>query len=478
MSDSNFDRLTQKWQPVLDHEDLDPIKDPYRRAVTAQLLENEEVALREDHASQSGGGLLGETTNFSAMDTGGTNAGGTNVAAFDPVLISLVRRNAPNLMAYDICGVQPMNGPTGLIFALKAKYAPKGVVAGSATDGTGEALFNEANTAYSGISSDDTSGENNPVPADGKLHTGAMEAMLTATADPDGTVSGDGLADIITQPDGTFLTGNGAATSVAELWGTEATNQIPEMGFTIEKTSVVAQTRALKAEYTTELAQDLKAIHGLDAEAELSNILSTEINAEINREVVRKIALAAQVGSGANTAAAGLVDLTRVEHRDDLGSARWLVERFKILNWYFEKEANKIGIATRRGKGNMLIVSPNIASALSTSGVLDPSPALNSDVNGSTFAGTIGGGVKVYIDPYASLNPTYEYAINGYKGTSAYDAGVFYCPYVPLQMVRAVGEDTFQPKIGFKTRYGFVNNPFTGGGAHNNAYYRKALIKL
>jgi hypothetical protein len=462
MSDSNFDRLTQKWQPVLDHEDLDPIKDPYRRSVTAQLLENEEKALRED-AEFGQQGLLGETTNISGFGGGtvGQNVGGTNVAGFDPVLISLVRRNAPNLMAYDVCGVQPMNGPTGLIFALKANYAPAGAIGD-------EALFGEANSSFSGISQGAGSHA-------GALHAGDMDDMIETDA-------GSGGADsVITQPGvADFASGNGAPTATAEIWGNADNSQIPEMGFTITKTAVAAQTRALKAEYTTELAQDLKAVHGLDAEAELANILSTEINAEINREVIRKIALAAKLGTGANTAAtsAGYVNLSSATHQDDLGTARWLVERFKLLAWYIEKENNKIGIETRRGKGNILITSPDVASALSTSGVLDPSPALNSDVNGSTFAGTIGGGVKVYVDPYHSVAASHDWMIQGYKGTSAYDAGVFYCPYVPLQMVRAVGENTFQPKIGFKTRYGFVDNPFSGGLAHNNVYYRKTLVTL
>jgi hypothetical protein len=464
MSESNFDNLTKKWQPVLDHEDLEPIKDPYRRAVTAQLLENEEKALRED-AEFGQGGLLGEAahTNLSGMGdkaTLGSNAGGTNVAGFDPVLISLVRRNAPNLMAYDLCGVQPMNGPTGLIFALKAKYAP---TPGGALSGTDEALFNEANTSYSAG------------PSQASRHNGAD--LAASIAEADGRI-GSQAAETA------FMAGNAVSTAVAEAFGDGSADEIPEMGFTIDKIAVAARTRALKAEYTTELAQDLKAVHGLDAEAELANILSTEINAEINREVVRRIGVAAVLGSGANSVSTAVVDLSDAGARTSLGEARWLVERFKLLAWYLEKEANRVGSATRRGKGNLIITSPDVASALSTSGVLDPTAALNSDVNGSTFAGTISNGMKVYIDPYHSFGSN-DFAIVGYKGSSAYDAGLFYCPYVPLQMVRAVGENTFQPKIGFKTRYGIVANPFstssptnTAGLSGDNVYYRKTLVRL
>jgi hypothetical protein len=475
MSESNFDKLTNKWQPVLDHEDLDPIKDPYRRAVTAQLLENQEVAMRED-AAFGQYGLLGEAThsNLSGMGgTAGTNAGGTNIAGFDPVLISLVRRNAPNLIAYDICGVQPMNSPTGLIFALRSKYVPTPGTIGGQGGPTNEALHLEANSSFSG----------------GPSQGGAQQ--------------GDTLADAISEATGfvgsqstlgVFNAGNAVSTLVGEGFGNAIGDEFPEMGFTIEKKAVEARTRALKAEYTTELAQDLKAVHGLDAEAELANILSTEINVEINREIVRKIGIAASLGSGANSTSTAVVDLGQEGHRTALGDARWLVERFKLLAWYIEKEANRVAGTTRRGKGNLMIVSPDIASALSTSGVLDPTAALNSDVTGSTFAGTVANGIKVYIDPYHSftndtgqVSPS-DFVIVGYKGTSAYDAGLFYCPYVPLQMVRAVGENTFQPKIGFKTRYGFTANPFasdpataasaTNGLVNNNPYYRKSLVRL
>ena len=419
------EELNAKWRPILEHPELSAISDPHKRAVTAIVLENTEVALREGSA-WSTNSLLNETPANNYGD------GATNVDSYDPVLISLVRRSMPNLMAYDICGVQPMTGPSGLIFAMKSRFANTA----NLLDTTQEALFNEADTDFSG--------------------TGTHANALGATSE---------------------TTGTGVTTA-----NMEANTAYEEMGFTIDKVTVTAKSRALKAEYTTELAQDLKAIHGLDAETELANILSAEILAEINREVIRTIFHTAKAGAQSDTAAAGTFDL------DVDSNGRWSVEKFKGLMFQIEREANEIAKQTRRGKGNVLVCSSDVASALQMAGVLDYAPALanklNVDDTGNTFAGVLNGRMKVYIDPYAGAN----YMIVGYKGSSAFDAGIFYCPYVPLQMVRAVGEDSFQPKIGFKTRYGMVANPFAtsnGTGAIDNSspaagdqniYYRRVAV--
>jgi len=428
--------LESKWSPILDHDGLSKIKDPYRRAVTAVILENQEKAMAEESRQ------LNETAPTN-------NYGGGNIAAYDPILISLVRRALPNLIAYDICGVQPMTGPTGLIFAMRSRYKTQ--------TGT-EALFNEANTAFSGT---------NALGANGNVRGSfANTNPVFALGDDD-----------------VYGYGRGMTTAQAEALGDVSTNQFAEMAFNIDKVTVTARSRALKAEYTMELAQDLKAVHGLDAETELANILSTEILAEINREVVRTIYSSATVGAQYGVTSAGTFDL------DTDSNGRWSVEKFKGLVFQIEREANAIARATRRGKGNTLIVSSDVASALAMAGVLDYTPALQADLvvddTGNTFCGTLHGRIKVYIDPYfgGSANGD-ELCTVGYKGTSPYDAGLFYCPYVPLQMVRAIGQDTFQPKIGFKTRYGMVANPFAtaaGDGAvaprntnanNANIYYR------
>jgi hypothetical protein len=415
-------QLMEKWAPILNAESAPSIKDNYRKEVTAVLLENQEremakqaQALFEATPANAGGDGL-------ALGGAGTNA---NMAGYDPVLISLVRRAAPQMIAYDIAGVQPMTQPTGLIFAMKSKYTNQ---AGA------EALFNEADTDFSGAG---THAGSNPV-------------------------------------DGTYTTGTPVSTATAEdLGGATAFNQ---MAFSIEKTTVTAQTRALKAEYTIELAQDLKAVHGLDAEGELSNILSSEITAEINREVVRTVYSAAKTGAQVGTATAGTFDL------DVDSNGRWSVEKFKGLMFQIEREANAIGQQTRRGRGNFIITSADVASALAMAGVLDYTPALagnnglNVDDTSTTFAGILNGKYKVYVDPYSANVSASQFFVVGYKGTSAFDAGLFYCPYVPLQMVRAVDPNTFQPKIGFKTRYGMVANPFTSMASGQNVYYRKVKV--
>ena len=437
----SYDKLVEKWSPVLNEESAGTIKDAHRRAVTAAILENQEQALREE-------GLLSESpTNSNASVTGGPGQ-----ANWDPILIALVRRAMPNLMAYDICGVQPMTGPTGLIFAMKSRYkSPK-----AGAEVNTEALFNEALTNYSGDSS-----------------TASFNAT-GGTSGLDGFTDTDGdstIADSATDPLGST---DPYTTAEAEALGASAGEAFAEMGFTIDKATVTAKSRALKAEYSLELAQDLKAIHGLDAETELANILSTEILAEINREVVRTLNSQAKIGAlQTNTAINGIFNV-----QTD-ADGRWSVEKFKGLILQIEREANVIAKETRRGKGNFMVCSSDVASALSASGMLDYAPAmttsLNVDDTGNTFAGTLNGRMRVYIDPYA----TGDYINIGYKGTNPYDAGVFYCPYVPLTMVRAVGEDTFQPKIGFKTRYGMASNPFVGASpsnglasARSNQYYR------
>ena len=413
------EEIQKKWSPVLEHPDLGEIKDGYRKAVTAIILENQEKALQEEK------GIISEAVHANNMSSA--------VDTYDPILISLVRRALPNLMAYDVCGVQPMTGPTGLIFAMKSHY----------TSQTGtEALFNEADTDFAGTG---THAGSNPV-------------------------------------DGTYTTGTGVTRDNAELFGDTVT--LNQMAFSIEKTTVTAKSRALKAEYTVELAQDLKAVHGLDAESELSNILSQEILAEINREVIRTIYKVAKTGA-ASTASAGTFDL------DVDSNGRWSVERFKGLLFNIERDANVIAQDTRRGKGNFIICSSDVASALSMAGVLDYTPALDTNLNvddtGNTFAGTLNGRYKVYVDPYsANTGAASQFYVCGYKGTSPYDAGLFYCPYVPLQMVRAIDPSTFQPKIGFKTRYGMIANPFvtqsdgtTDGDtftADRNQYYRSVKV--
>ena len=452
------EELVNKWQPVLDHGDLPEIKDNYRKVVTAHMLEQQEQALREQASVQGAGSasLLGESSApTTIMGTGGPTAGGSgNVDTFDPVLISLVRRTAPNLIAFDIMGVQPMSGPTGLIFALRPVYDRSGKQATPDTDGA-NAFYEEANTGFS-------------AGAAGNLPAWAAGAANNYFASKN--------TDI------TVANRTGMSTSDGEQLGKSGGDIIPSMSFKIDKSSVTAVTRALKAEYSVELAQDLKAIHGLDAETELANILTTEINAEINREIVRSVYLTA-TGSAAVSARASRPSGNMSFTDTNLGAldGRWLVERFKALVYKVETEANAIAKNTRRGKGNFIMCTADVASALATAGVLDPSAALTVDDTGSTFAGTIGSGMKVYIDPYSITGD--DFVCVGYKGTSPYDAGMFYCPYVPLQMVRAIGEDNFQPKIGFKTRYGVGLNPFaTAAGSqepaigNNNRYYRGFAI--
>jgi len=449
------EQLVNKWQPVLDHDDLPEIKESYRKVVTAHMLEQQETAMREEAQNVGAASLLGEST------TPDTVAG--NASNFDPVLISLVRRTAPNLIAFDVMGVQPMSGPTGLVFALRPTYG--NTIEGADMGAQANAYYDEANTAFS-------AGAAAPIPASEAGSTNIANAYFRDSAASYG------------QTTPTLASVTGASLSDAEAWGSAAlgtnpSDQIPSMSFQIDKSSVTAKTRALKAEYTVELAQDLKAIHGLDAETELANILTTEINAEINREIVRTIYFGAKEAGlvVAGTQSGG----TLSSGTNDL-DGRWLVERFKALVFRLETEANQIAKETRRGKGNMVICSSDVASALATAGVLDPTAALTVDDTGSTFAGTLGSGMKVYIDPYTVAGD--DFAVVGYKGTSPYDAGLFYCPYVPLQMVRAIGEDNFQPKIGFKTRYGMAINPFAQGSsdsqaiaANSNRYYRGMVIQ-
>ena len=436
------DKLMEKWQPILDSAEAPTFTDKHKRAVTATVLENTEKALAEERNHQ----------NFQLTEAP-ANATGSNIDNWDPILIGLVRRAMPNLIAYDIAGVQPMTGPTGLIFAMKSKFS---------TQGGTEALFNEADTAFSGAASGDTgtadAGNNDPFSGD----------------DPASGGSAGNDADTVAE----YAPGTGMATSAAEALGDGGGTNFAEMAFSIEKATVTAKSRALKAEYTMELAQDLKAIHGLDAESELANILSAEILAEINREVVRTINLKAKLGSQqADITTGGTFDV----NADSDG--RWSVEKYKGLLVQLMREANVIAKETRRGKGNFILCSSDVAAALSASGMLDYTPALQAnagltvDDTGTTFAGTMSGGMKVYIDPYAAV----DYVNVGYKGPNPYDAGIFYCPYVPLTMVRAVGENSFQPKIGFKTRYGMIANPFvatdgTTGTDRANQYYRITKI--
>ena len=467
----NQEALVEKWAPLLDYDGLDPIKDNHRRMVTAVLLENQEQTQREEREFLSEQptvttGSSGATAGFSA---GATAAG--PVAGFDPVLISLIRRSMPNLVAYDLAGVQPMSGPTGLIFAMRSRF----------TNQSGaEALFNEPDTAFSSqhpdggadISAGYTQNEGATTGATvGFGTTGGVQASNPAALNPE---SGQGAA--------TYPVGRGMDTEDAEALG-ESGQLFNEMAFSIEKVTVTAKSRAQKAEYSLELAQDLKAIHGLNAEAELANILSTEILAEINREVIRTIYKVAESGAQTNVATAGAFDL------DTDSNGRWSVEKFKGLIFQIERDANAIAQRTRRGKGNMILCSADVASALTMAGVLDYTPALNANLNvddtGNTFAGILQGKYRVYIDPFAANLAADQYYVVGYKGSSPYDAGLFYCPYVPLQMVRAVGQDTFQPKIGFKTRYGMVANPFAEGttqglgrlSVNANRYYRRVKVQ-
>ena len=452
--------LQEKWAPVLNHEALPEIGDSYKKGVVAQLLENQERAISEE------GKILTETLQTTGYTQAATDTG--PVAGFDPVLISLIRRSMPQLIAYDVAGVQPMTGPTGLIFAMRTNY---GTERAPASGNYREAMFNEPNAGFSGGAGQDLA-EYDPNASD-------------ATNDAQG--NNPGLLN--DSPAGTYeQTGDATGMTTATVEGlddSENTNEFREMGFSIEKVTVTARARALKAEYSIEMAQDLKAIHGLDAEQELANILSTEILAEINREVVRTIYTNAVAGAQNNTANAGIFDL------DVDSNGRWSVEKFKGLLFQIERDANAIGQQTRRGKGNILICSADVASALGMAGVLDYAPALNGnnaltgvDDTSSTLVGTLNGRVKVYVDPYSANVSDKHYYVAGYKGTSPYDAGLFYCPYVPLQQVRAINPDTFQPKIGFKTRYGMVSNPFSQGltqgsgalTANTNKYYRRVQV--
>ena len=463
----NSGQLQKKWQPLLEAEGIDKITDNHRKAVTAQLLENQERFLREERAFLS---EAPPTVNTDPSSTGnpgfsGSAAVGGPVAGFDPVLISLIRRSMPNLVAYDLAGVQPMNGPTGLIFAMRSRFDNQ--------NGT-EALFNEPDSAFSA--------QNNAASLTQGDYTGATDGDsdvgfgTTAQGGTNPSILNGGAGNA-------YSTGQGFKTQDLEKLGDNTSNNdFREMAFSIEKVSVTAKSRALKAEYSLELAQDLKAIHGLDAEAELANILSTEILAEINREIIRTIYKTAEAGAQTNTATGGVFDL------DTDSNGRWMVEKFKGMIFQLERDANAIAQRTRRGKGNIILCSADVASALTAAGQLDYTPALNSnlqvDDTGNTFAGTLNGRYKVYIDPFAANLDANQYYVMGYKGSSPYDAGLFYCPYVPLQMVRAVGQDTFQPKIGFKTRYGMVANPFAEGTtqglgritASSNRYYRRVKV--
>ena len=471
------EHLQEKWAPLLNYEGLDSIKDSHRRAVTAVLLENQERFLREQSAFEHGsmsmlmeaptnaGNAAGAQGGF-----GGDAASGGPVAGFDPVLISLIRRAMPNLVAYDLAGVQPMSGPTGLIFAMRSRYTNQ--------SGT-EAFYNEVDTTFSG--------NNDGFGATLTNDFADVNAGIGTTIQAGGNPSV--LNPVGTATSTAYNVGQGMPTGDAEDLGDGTGDQFNQMAFSIEKVTVTAKSRALKAEYSLELAQDLKAIHGLNAEAELANILSTEILAEINREVIRTIYKVAEQGAVQNVATPGIFDL------DVDSNGRWSVEKFKGLLFQIERDANAIAQRTRRGKGNIIMCSADVASALTMAGVLDYTPALNANLNvdetGNTFAGTLMGKFRVYIDPYAAnltsgnATPGNQYYVVGYKGSSPYDAGLFYCPYVPLQMVRAVGENTFQPKIGFKTRYGLVANPFAEGTdqglgrlrVNTNRYYRRVSVK-
>ncbi len=472
MSDNLLvENLRQKWQPVLEHADMPTIKDDYRKNITAIMLENQEKALRE-----------AEIANHSGTDSvfGDTSGAFNAVGGFNPVLISLVRRAMPNLIAYDVCGVQPMSGPTGLIFAMKAKFG---------NHGSAEALFDEAPTGFGatpgfagtqdGVGFPVAGGTGDPIGDRGATNGATPETGITFTENLAGGTAGKYAAP-------------GAPTSVFE----DNAATFNDMSFVIDRQSVVAKTRALKAEYTSELAQDLKAVHGLDAETELANILSAEILAEINRDVIRSIYSNAKLGcqqgdlffkTAGITAAGGAVAGGGIYDVQNDSDGRWSAEKFRGLMFQIDREANVIAKETRRGKGNFIICTSDVASALSMSGFLNLTPTptgydLDVDDAGNTFVGTLNGKLKVYIDPYSVSGA--DYVTVGYRGSSPYDAGMFYCPYVPLQMVRAVSETTFQPKIGFKTRYGMVNNPFvsapsndrsdphSAAAVRNNQYFR------
>jgi hypothetical protein len=469
------EHLQEKWAPLLNYEGLESIKDSHRRAVTAVLLENQERFLREQSSFDNGSlSMLMESPTNSGNAAGASGGFGGSAAAagptagFDPVLISLIRRSMPNLVAYDLAGVQPMSGPTGLIFAMRSRYTNQ--------SGT-EAFYNEVDSAFSGQDAglDETAGFSD---AAAGIGTTAQSGTNPSVLNPVGTATSTA-----------YNVGQGMVTGDAENLDGTGADAFNQMAFSIEKITVTAKSRALKAEYSLELAQDLKAIHGLNAEAELANILSTEILAEINREVIRTIYKVAEQGAVQNVATAGIFDL------DVDSNGRWSVEKFKGLLFQIERDANAIAQRTRRGKGNIIMCSADVASALTMAGVLDYTPALNANLNvddtGNTFAGVLQGKYRVYIDPYAAnltsgnATPGNQYYIVGYKGSSPYDAGLFYCPYVPLQMVRAVGENSFQPKIGFKTRYGIVANPFAEGTTQGlgrlivnaNRYYRRVAVK-
>ena len=463
----NTEYLQEKWAPILDYQGMDQIKDSHRRSVTAILLENQERELREERS------FLSEASPTNSAGTGGFSGSaagstGSPVAGFDPVLISLIRRSMPNLIAYDLCGVQPMNGPTGLIFAMRSRYQ---------NQSGAETFYNEVDSAFSG--------QNNSRNLTAGFIDGAVGLGTTAQGGTNPSILSPTDQSINAGTGANkYNTGEGMTTGNAEALGDGNTNYFNEMAFSIEKLTVTAKSRALKAEYSLELAQDLKAIHGLNAEAELANILSTEILAEINREIIRTIYKVAVPGAQVNTATAGTFDL------DVDSNGRWSVEKFKGLIFQIERDANAIAQQTRRGKGNMILCSADVASALTMAGVLDYTPALNANLNvddtGNTFAGVLQGKYRVYIDPYSANVAANQFYVVGYKGASPYDAGLFYCPYVPLQMVRAVGEQTFQPKIGFKTRYGVVNNPFAKGATpatapdnlstNSNVYYRRVKV--
>jgi len=476
----NAEQIMEKWAPLLDADGVDPIKDAHRRSVTAVLLENQEKFLQEQSAFENGTSMLTEAAPTNAGNAVGASGGFSGsaaaagpVAGFDPVLISLIRRSMPNLVAYELAGVQPMNGPTGLIFAMRSRY----------TDQTGnETFFDEVDSAFSANKAGTNVGQ-------------TTQGDYTAGVDDDGTVgfgstgSQRGTNPAILENNASdavqsqYSIGQGMATGDSEALGDGTNGHFNEMAFSIEKVTVTAKSRALKAEYSLELAQDLKAIHGLNAEAELANILSSEILAEINREVIRTIYKTAEAGSQVNVANNGFFNL------DVDSNGRWSVEKFKGLLFNIERDANRIAQRTRRGKGNIILTSADVASALTMAGVLDYTPALNAnlqvDDTGNTFAGTINGKYRVYIDPFSANSAQNQYYVVGYKGSSPYDAGLFYCPYVPLQMVRAVGENTFQPKIGFKTRYGLVSNPFAEGTAqglgritsNSNRYYQRTVVQ-
>jgi len=463
----NAEHLQEKWAPILDYDGMDPIRDSHRRTVTAILLENQQREMQEERnflyeAPTNVTGSSGATAGFSASASSPS-------AGFDPVLISLIRRSMPNLVAYDLAGVQPMNGPTGLIFAMRSRYTNQ--------SGT-EAFFDEPDSAFSSRGTTANAGA---------LGSGYVSGSDGSSVGFGTTAAQSGTNPALLSPDSSaqqaaYTLGRGMDTEDAEALGESGGAAFNEMAFSIEKVTVTAKSRALKAEYSLELAQDLKAIHGLNAEAELANILSTEILAEINREVIRTVYKAAKSGAQANVATAGKFDL------DVDSNGRWSVEKFKGLIFQIERDANAIAQETRRGKGNMILCSADVASALTMAGVLDYTPALNANLNvddtGNTFAGVLQGKYRVYIDPYSANVAANQYYVVGYKGSSPYDAGLFYCPYVPLQMVRAVGENSFQPKIGFKTRYGLVANPFAEGTtagagritANSNRYYRRVQV--